>query len=122
VQQQYKSRHLADRIIRKLSPRPEEYSLGRFYNFHRMLRGRVNSYVNEGALLSFNGEAVLDEGVYPREEQGFYCLVSRVMMRHFLRSEALLLILTSRKVRRENRLQHLSVQRYLHDTMICQEL
>jgi hypothetical protein len=40
-------------------------------------------------------------------------------MRHFLRSEALLLTLTSRKVRRENRLHHLSVQRYLYDTLIC---
>lgn len=85
-----------------------------------MLRGRVNSYVNEEALQSFNADCILDEAVYSREEQGFYCLVSRVMMRHFLRSEALLLILTSKKVRRENRLQHLCVQRYLYETMICQ--
>jgi hypothetical protein len=46
VQQQYKSRYLAERLLRKINPRPEEYSLARFYNFHRMLRGRVNSYVN----------------------------------------------------------------------------
>jgi hypothetical protein len=85
-----------------------------------MLRGGVNSYVNEAAMRNITQEGALDYGEYGREEQRFYCLVSRVMVRHFLRTESVLLILRSRKVRRENILQHLSVQRFLYENMICE--
>jgi hypothetical protein len=50
IQQHYKSNYLAAQIITRINPKPATYTLSRFYNFHRMLKGRVNSYVNEAAL------------------------------------------------------------------------
>ena len=48
-------------------------------------------------------------------------MLSRVMVRHFLRREAVMLILRSKKVKKENIPQHLSVLRYLYENMICEE-
>lgn len=84
-----------------------------------MLRGRVNNYVNETAMQDLLHEGVLAFEEYDCQEQRFYCKVSRVMTRHYLRTEAMLLTLTSKKVRKENRLDHLTVQRFLYENMIC---
>lgn len=43
--------------------------------------------------------------------------MSRIVARKFLKVEAVLMILRSKKVRRENILEHLSVQRYLYENM-----
>jgi hypothetical protein len=117
VQQQFKSRYLCGPIFARLNSNPA-FTLDRFYNFHRMLRGRVNTYVNEDAMGDITQVGVLDYQEYGFEEQAFYCRVSRVMVRRFLRTEAVMLTLRSSKIKRENIPKHLAVQRFLYENMV----
>ncbi len=45
VQKHFKSGYYTERIFAKLCPSPD-YTVTRYYNFHRLLRGEVNHYVN----------------------------------------------------------------------------
>ncbi len=54
---------------------------------------------------------------YSREEQEFYCRLSRIVAKRFLKVDAVIMILRSKKVRRENIMEHLSVQRFLYENM-----
>jgi hypothetical protein len=119
VQKKFKSKYLTERIFNGAN-RNGNFTLARFYNFHKMLRVKINNYVNEEALRIVTEEGVLDYGEYGREEQRFYCYVSRVLIRHFLKREAVLMILLSQRVKKENLLELLSVQRYLYENMLAQ--
>jgi hypothetical protein len=82
-----------------------------------MLRVRINHYVNEDALMLVCEPGKLDCDEFDMAEQSFYCFVSRVMIRHFLKREAILLILLSKKVKKDNILEHLRVQRFLYENL-----
>lgn len=60
----------------------------------------------------------MDFSEYGKEEQSFYCYVSRVLIRKFLKNEAVMMILLSQKVKKENILDHLSMQRYLYEDLL----
>lgn len=49
VQKQFKSKYLTEHIFAKRNANPN-YSLARFYNFHKMLRVKINNYVNEDSI------------------------------------------------------------------------
>jgi hypothetical protein len=116
VQKQFKSSYLVEKLLPAASPNAD-YSLPRFYNFHRMLRTQVNNYVNEEAMRTITEPGLLPAHEYGEQEQAFYCYLSRLVIRKFLKEEAVLMILLSRKVRRENIRDHLSVQRFLYENM-----
>lgn len=59
----------------------------------------------------------LDYDDFGREEQSYYCMVSRMLIRYYLKNEAVLYILGSRKVKRENVIEHLRIQRYLFENL-----
>ena len=48
-------------------------------------------------------------------------MVSRILIKKFLKVEAMLMILLSKKVKKENILDHLNVQRYLYENMRSQD-
>ena len=121
VQKQFKSSFLTEHIFARLPHNPQ-FTLSRYYNFHRMLRAEINHYVNEEAISIVTEPSILSTHEYSQEEQEFYCLVSRVVARKFLKVEAVLMILRSKKVRKENILEHLSVQRYIYEHMTAPNL
>jgi hypothetical protein len=86
-----------------------------------MLRIKINNYVNEEAMKIITELGSLDFHEYDENEQRFYCLVSRILIKKFLKMEAVLMILLSKKVRKENILDHLSVQRYLFENMRAED-
>jgi hypothetical protein len=116
VQKQFKSAYLVEQIFRGANSN-RSYTVGRYYNYHKMLRVKINNYVNEEAMKIITEIGWLDYSEYDEKEQAFYCYVSRVLIKKFLKVEAVLMILLSRKVRKENILDHLTVQRYLYDNM-----
>lgn len=51
------------------------------------------------------------------DEQLFYCKVSRILIRNFLKQEALFDILLSKKMKKGNVYEMLKTQRLLYETM-----
>ena len=77
---------------------------------------KINTYVNESALTMITEPGELGYEEFGAEEQKFYCLISKILIKNFLKGEAVLNILLSKKVKKENVMDHLRVQRYiLHD-------
>lgn len=64
MQKQFKSGYLVEKILPAITPSPD-YTVTRFYNFHRMLRAQINNYVNEDAI-----PTVIEPGFLSRDE---YC-------------------------------------------------
>ena len=51
--------------------------------------------------------------IYQKEEQAVYCKMGLSLISYFLNNEASLVILNSKRIKSENKLEHLKTKRYL---------
>jgi len=101
AQKRFKSGLLVEKIFAKYN-KFEAFTVERYYVYHKLLRTKINSYVNEHALQLITEPGEIEFSQFGRQEQLFYCSISRTLIRYYLKEEARLHILTSRKVKREN--------------------
>lgn len=99
VQKQFKSCYLVEQIFKGIAHNPN-YTVARFYTYHKMLRTKINNYVNEDAMRIITESGSLDYSEYDEDEQKFYTIVCRILIKRFFKVEAVLMILLSKKVRK----------------------
>jgi hypothetical protein len=50
---------------------------------------------------------------WPEQEQRYYNKLCRILIRHFLYEDSIFIILTSKRMRREKKLDHLRARRFV---------
>lgn len=66
IQKKIKSGYLAERLMRETN-KNTNYSLTRFYNFHKMLRTKINNYVNEDSIKLVTEVGILPFDVFEKD-------------------------------------------------------
>ena len=118
IQREFKSGRIVRRIFAHSCP-DTTYTPSRFYLFQKILKTRINNYVNEETLKRVLEPGHILSGEFPFLEQFYYCRVARALIRYFLKTESVPMVLRSKKVRPDNRGEHLNVQRYLYEDLIA---
>lgn len=83
----------------------------RFYLYQGILKGRLGHYANEKSLKLVNELYEAKCESWPEHEQRYYNKLCRVLIRHFLYEDSVFIILTSKRMKREKKLDHLRARR-----------
>lgn len=78
-----------------------------------MLKNKISHYVNEDTMKIYMKTGHVDKSVYSESEQAFYNKVSRILIFHFLKTEAQTSTLTSKRMDRTKKATHIEVQSQL---------
>lgn len=70
----------------------------------------MSHYVNEETMKIYGRTGIIDTMVYSEREQEFYNKVSRILIFHFLKTEALTSTLTSKRMDKTKKATHIEVQ------------
>jgi hypothetical protein len=85
----------------------------RYYLFQKLVRGKINNYVNEETLKELYKVRAEDFEVYPQHEQLVYNRITRTLISEFMREEILTCILTSKRMESAKKRNHLEAIRTL---------
>lgn len=108
-----KSGALVQRMFLKYPPHSPDYSATRYYQYQDLIRNKLGHYTNERSL------RLIDQLYDPKcenwteEEQCYYNKISRVLIRHFLYEEMIFLVLTSKRMRKDKKRDHLRARRQI---------
>jgi hypothetical protein len=92
-------------------PHPEAYSIKRFYLYQALLKNRLGHYSNERSLKIVNELYEPKCENWSEQEQRFYNKICRILIHHFLHEDSVFIILTSRRMKREKKSDHLRARR-----------
>lgn len=108
-----KSGRVVTSILEKFSNEKKLYSQKKFFSYHAYIKERTANIryndIIEGILNHFDPCST----VFTAQEQMFYNKVTRILILHFLREGALLNVLSSTKITRTKKDEHLKIQRML---------
>lgn len=110
IQKPAKSGALLNRLLQKY-PHPEHYSPKRYYQYQMLLKNRLGHYANEKSLKLVTELYEPKCESWPEEEQRYYNKISRVLIRHFLHEDCIFIILTSKRMKREKKSDHMRARR-----------
>lgn len=82
-----------------------------------MLKSKISHYVNEETMKIFMKTGNVDKLVYSESEQEFYNKVSRILIFHFLKTEAQTSTLTSKRMDKTKKATHIEVQSQLTEKL-----
>jgi len=82
-----------------------------------MLKSKISHYVNEETMKIFMKTGNVDKLVYSESEQEFYNKVSRILIFHFLKTEAQTSTLTSKRMDKTKKATHIEVQSQLAEKL-----
>lgn len=82
-----------------------------------MLKSKISHYVNEETMKIFMKTGNVDKLVYSESEQEFYNKVSRILIFHFLKTEAQTSKLTSKRMDKTKKATHIEVQSQLAEKL-----
>ena len=82
-----------------------------------MLKNKISHYVNEDTMKIFMKTGYVDKSVYGELEQEFYNKVSRILIFHFLKTEAQTSTLTSKRMDKTKKATHIEVQSQLTEKL-----
>jgi hypothetical protein len=82
-----------------------------------MLKNKISHYVNEETMRIFMKTGNVDKLVYSEQEQEFYNKVSRILIFHFLKTEAQTSTLTSKRMDKTKKATHIEVQSQLGERL-----
>lgn len=103
--------------MKKYPPPLENCSMKRFYLYQGLLKNRLGHYSNEKSL------KVVNELYEPRcenwseQEQRYYNKLCRVLIHHFLREDSIFIILTSKRMKKEKKRDHLLARRQIREAV-----
>ena len=110
VQKQNKSGYLTERLFKKYPSRPE-FTIKRFYHYQSLLKNRLGHYSNERSLKVVTELYDPKCSTWSEQEQRYYNKICRILIYHFLHEDSIFIILTSRRMKREKKSDHLSARR-----------
>jgi hypothetical protein len=90
-----------------LYPHGAGWTAGKFYQYMRKIRDSVCHYVNEGIIRHFFQIHEPKCEIYCEAEQEYYMKLCRIAVLAFLRSDAIIVSLTSARMAKSKRLSHL---------------
>jgi len=82
-----------------------------------MLKNKISHYVNEDTMKIYMKTGHVDKSVYSESEQAFYNKVSRILIFHFLKTEAQTSTLTSKRMDRTKKATHIEIQSQLAEKL-----
>lgn len=85
----------------------------RYYLFQKLVRGKINNYVNEDTLKELYKMRPEEFEVYPEEEQLVYNRITRILISEFMREDIVTCILTSKRMEATKKRNHLEAVRVL---------
>lgn len=110
LQKKSKSERLVEKYIKQTGI-ADICSVKRFYYYQLLIKEKLNHYVNADSLAVLRDlQEPLCE-VYSECEQRHYNTISRLLIQYFLTREFDAIILTSKRVNSEKRLDHLMMKR-----------
>ena len=115
VQKPGKSSKLVESLLRK--DVCTTASVKRFFLYHKLVKGKMNNYVNGETLGELTKVRVDSLEVYPLEEQICYRKVTRKLVLYFLRHEAINCVLTSKRMDETKKREHVMAVRSITDCL-----
>lgn len=102
-----------EKIIRKLSDDPRVYSKKKFYSYQNYVKEKLANCKYNTMVESVASHIDPTSTVFSLEEQNFYNKISRILILNFLREGALLNVLSSTKITKTKKDEHLKIQRFI---------
>jgi hypothetical protein len=118
VQKQNKSGYLTTRLFQKYD-HPEQFTVKRFYFYQSLLRNRLGHYSNERSLKIVNELYDPKCENWSEQEQRFYNKICRILIHHFLHEDSIFIILTSKRMKKEKKSDHLRARRAISSSVSC---
>ena len=113
VQKKGKSLALVDKLLKLHNPDPDHFNTHRFYLFQKAIKDKMNNYVNLETLREYCKIRKQEFSVFTFEEQKCYNKITKILINYFLKEEAQLFILTSKRMEKEKKKYHIEVIRNL---------
>jgi hypothetical protein len=108
IQKKEKSQRVVELLLKRYNAAgPSSIGPKRYYLFQKLVRSKMNNYVNEDTLRELYRMRPEDYEVYPEHEQRVYNRITRTVVAEFLREEALNCILTSKRMESAKKRNHL---------------
>lgn len=112
LQKKSKSGEVLEKLIQKLGV-GHICNSKRFYFYQVLIKDKLNHYLNAESLLALRDLQEPSCEVYSEEEQRLYNKISRLLVQYFLKHEYDIIILTSKRVHSQKRLDHITTKRKL---------
>lgn len=94
-----------------------DFSTSRYYLWQKLIRGKLNNYVNEDTLKRLSQTYPEEAAVYPLPEQRLYSRITSILISHFLSQEIYLCTLTSKRMEKGKKHVHLQAIRMIHHNL-----
>ena len=117
IQKKNKSGLLLERLFQKYH-HPENYTIKRFYLYQTLLKNRLGHYTNEKSLKHLRQIYEPNCENWSGEEQRFYQKLTRCLILHFLEEDSVFIILTSKRMKKEKKRDHLHARRYVKECVL----
>ena len=113
IQKKEKSQKLVELLMGKLRQDAGNICSKRYYLFQKLVRGKINNYVNEDTLKELYKLRPEEFEVYPQAEQMAYNRITRILISEFMREDIVTCILTSKRMEASKKRNHLEAARVL---------
>lgn len=118
IQKKEKSQRVVEALLKRYNVGAQSsIGLKRYYLFQKLVRGKMNNYVNEDTLKELYRMRPEDYEVYPEQEQRIYNCITRTLVAQFLREDVLACILTSKRMESAKKRNHLEALRTIKAKM-----
>ena len=106
-----------DKLFTKF-PHPTTYTPKRYFQYQKLLKNKLGHYANEKSLKLVTELYELKCENWSEEEQRYYNKISRVLIRHFLYEDSVFIILTSKRMKKEKKGDHLRARRQISEAVL----
>lgn len=96
----------------------EHCTSARFYYYQLLIKEKLNHYINAESLSILNQLHEPECEVYSETEQRHYNKISRLLVIHFLTKELDSIILTSKRVEGQKKMDHLVMKRRIVEQIL----
>lgn len=115
VQKKGKSEKIVETLLKKMEC--PEASLKRFFLYHKLVKNSLDNYVNEETLSQLVSLHPDNFSVYSLKEQLCYNEITRKMILHFLRNEATICVITSKRMEQNKKRDHICAIKTMTDKL-----
>jgi hypothetical protein len=118
IQKKEKSQRVVEALLKRYNAGPQSsINIKRYYLFQKLVRSKMNNYVNEDTLRELYRMRPEHYEVYPEQEQRTYNRITRTLIAQFLREDVLACILTSKRMQSDKKRNHLEALRTIKAKM-----
>jgi len=117
IQKAAKSGPLLEKLFLKF-PHSAAFTPKRYYQYQMLLKNKLGHYANEKSLKLVTELYEPKCENWPEEEQRYYNKISRVLIRHFLYEDSIFIILTSKRMKKEKKCDHLRARRQISEAVL----